>query len=93
MYTFSLSDNQQKKLDAWLKEVYAKTINMQKAMIEETHEFYHLYKESWDLGYPYTGAIGGNISYTFTPTSLGATLVVHESASMESIDLTEYDLW
>ena len=38
----------------------------------------------------YLGAIGGRITYLFTPTSLG-TVVKVRCACGEEIDITEYD--
>ncbi len=40
----------------------------------------------------YTGAIGGGLSYIFTPTGLGTTIVV-KCACGEKINLTNYDEW
>lgn len=38
------------------------------------------------------GAIGGQYTYMFTPTSMGEVLQV-ECACGSKIDVTEYDLW
>lgn len=39
-----------------------------------------------------TGAIGGRITYKFTPTSLGAIIVV-ECACGKQIDITDTNSW
>lgn len=40
------------------------------------------------------GAIGGNITYQFTPTSIGMILKVRCSCSLrDSIDLSDYEDW
>jgi len=39
-----------------------------------------------------TGAIGGVLTFSFTPTSIG-TVVKVICACGEELDLTEYDLW
>lgn len=39
------------------------------------------------------GPIGGNISYTFTPTSLGDILVVRNDQTKEEINVTDFDSW
>lgn len=48
----------------------------------------------------YRGAIGGGLTYSFTPTGIGTGCTVtlttptdDGSLKKESIDLTEYDLW
>ena len=40
----------------------------------------------------YYGAIGGELTYSFTPTSLGVIVKVKHAYGME-IDVTEYDDW
>ena len=40
----------------------------------------------------YVGAIGGELSYTFTPTGLGAMLVVR-CACGEEFNATDFSLW
>lgn len=42
---------------------------------------------------PYYGAIGGELTYSFTPTSLGVAVVVRHALTKNEINLTEYDLW
>jgi len=39
------------------------------------------------------GAIGGSITYSFTPTSLGVVVKVKNDLSGAEIDLTEYENW
>lgn len=41
---------------------------------------------------PYYGAIGGELTYSFSPTSLGVIFVVQHSNGAK-LDLTEYDRW
>lgn len=41
----------------------------------------------------YTGAIGGEFTYSFTPTNLGTVVKVKSWITNEEIDLTEYDQW
>lgn len=38
------------------------------------------------------GAIGGKITYSFTPTRIGITQVI-SCACGEELDLTDYDSW
>lgn len=39
------------------------------------------------------GAIGGRLSYEFTPTSLGDVVKVKCCITNQEIDLSEYDAW
>jgi hypothetical protein len=62
MRQFTLTDEQQKKANAWMDE-------RQK----------------------YSGAIGGQFSYVFTPTSIGMAVSITDGK--DKLDLTDYDLW
>lgn len=42
---------------------------------------------------PYYGAIGGELKYNFTPTSIGVIVTVSHTLTNEEIDLTDYDSW
>ena len=44
------------------------------------------------MGQPYFGAIGGSLTYSFTPTSLGVILKVTHANGSE-LDVTEYNDW
>lgn len=44
-------------------------------------------------GEVYTGASGGNLTYSITPTSLGTAFKVHDAISGETLDLTDYENW
>lgn len=37
-----------------------------------------------------TGAIGGEYTYSFTPTTLGTVIKVHNDLTKDEIDLTDY---
>lgn len=42
----------------------------------------------------YAGASGGRFTYSFTPTSLGVVVKVHDAMEQQdTIDLTDYDSW
>ena len=53
---------------------------------------------AWDathkcrIRHKFTGAIGGRLSYTFTPTGLGMAIFV-ECACGETLDLTKSEEW
>ncbi len=41
----------------------------------------------------YAGAIGGVLTYSFTPTNLGVVVKVTEGFGNTTIDLSDYDSW
>jgi len=45
-----------------------------------------------DLGSPYYGAIGGSMTWSFTPTGIGVVVKVKHASGAE-LDLTDYDEW
>ena len=42
---------------------------------------------------PYYGACGGELTYSFTPCSLGMCVVVTHGLTKEEINLTNYEEW
>lgn len=40
-----------------------------------------------------TGVIGGQFSYSYTPTTLGTVIVIRDNISGETKDITNYSLW
>lgn len=91
--TSRLTISQQQKLKSWLEAQRIKAITKQQSNIDEKDIFYSVFKSSWELGYPYSGAIGGEVGYTITPTSLGVIQKVTYHLTGETIDLTLYDEW
>lgn len=76
---------------------YAKTFGLteaQKQMVQD-------YKASCDeivakaqgRDVPYHGAIGGELTFSFTPTGLGDIIKVQYAGDFEPLDVTGYDLW
>ena len=41
----------------------------------------------------YCGAIGGRITYSFTPTSIGTIVKIKDSVTGKELDLTDYYTW
>lgn len=41
----------------------------------------------------YTGAIGGRLTFCFTPTGIGTVVIVKDAVTKKEIDLTDYDSW
>jgi hypothetical protein len=86
---FRINNEQQEKIDKWLKEeVYPPLLEQQKQSLGDKFNQYT------DNGqYPYCGACGGNLTYSFTPTTLGVVVKVYESLSRKTLDLTDYYEW
>lgn len=86
---FTLTPEQHDRINVWLTTtVYPETIERQRATIKMAHEFV---VQCWDAGYPWEGASGGGLTYSFTPTSVG--VVERVKYGEYELDLTEYDLW
>jgi len=86
---FSLDKQQQIDLDKWCKEQNEKAIAAQKLQFKNPPP--HVV-ECWESGYPYGGAATGALTYSFTPTSLGVKVEVHNANTGESIELSDNDL-
>jgi hypothetical protein len=41
----------------------------------------------------YSGAIGGQFTWSFTPTSIGMIIKITDNLSGEVLDVTNYDEW
>lgn len=42
---------------------------------------------------PYYGAVGGELTYSFTPTTIGLIIKVRHAMTGAEIDLTDWDGW
>lgn len=87
---FEITAEQHERINQWLEtEVYPVEIARQK----ESGEFdaMPIAHDSWEQGFPYTGAIGGGMTYSFSPTSIG--LVTKVTYLDHSLDLTDYENW
>lgn len=89
VWSFALDDEQAAKLAAWRAEQDKAVLEKQRAdgaddpFIAAIHEH----------GQPYYGACGGELTFSFTPTSIGTVVKAKHSASGAEIDLTDYDAW
>lgn len=87
---FEITKEDRAKIDKWLMtEVYPVIIEEQKQTDMVRNE---AAKACWEDGYPYTGAIGGGLTYCFSPTSIGMSFVV-TFLDRFKLDLTDYDSW
>lgn len=86
---FKTTEQQDKRIDHWLKnEVYSLVISKQKETMLNVDSFV---QDCWDDGYPYQGTIGGGLTYSFTPTSIG--VIESVTYGEYKLDLTDYDSW
>lgn len=86
---FEILEKDKKSISEWIKK--ADNIAIEKQKKEFTKEEYDFYTKG--LGFPYTGIIGGNITYSFTPTGLGVITKITHKLTGEVLDLTDYDSW
>lgn len=91
MYNFSLTDEQTIKLCAWTRDQNTRAVAAQQANPPNVPR--DLLESCWEDGYPYGGAIGGSLTFSFTPTSFGTTVTVTDAHTQETIDLTDYENW
>lgn len=89
---FELDAEQIKKLEAWRKAINAEGVAKQKKHYNGVAPHF-AYAASWEMGYPYTGAIGGGETFCFTETGLGTICVVKDATTNQEIDLTDYESW
>lgn len=88
-WTFTLDEQQVAKVEAWRKEQDNVVLERQRAegaddaFIAAVHEG----------GSPYYGAIGGELTFSFSPNSIGEVAKVKHSGTEAELDLTDYDSW
>ena len=90
---FEITPEEQEKITTWLHdEVYPIIIEKQKANSTGNNPFMDMCHED---GYPYEGAIGGGLTYEFTPNSIGLTTMVKYSngGDIFELNLTCYEDW
>jgi hypothetical protein len=90
---FELDRPESLKLDSWLRnEIFPKVVERQMQCPELACM---IVEDEGGHKIPYLGAIGGAITYSFTPTSLGTVIKVtwDDGVINETLDLTNYDYW
>ena len=76
MKTFTISDQDEQKINEWLDD----------------HNKTCIYYDDGSKAEHPCGAIGGRLTYDFTPTGLGS--IIHVTCMCtEALDLTEYTNW
>jgi hypothetical protein len=81
------------ELEKWREEQRLSAIEHQKKTIKEDDPFYDIYVETWEMGYPYGGAIGGGEVISITGTSLGDVVTVKCLYTNAEINVTDYESW
>ena len=84
---FEISDEQENKIKEFVAQ--QRKILVDKQRIEMPAEDFSLL--TVDGKFPYTGAIGGELTYHYTRTSVGDVIKV--SYLNATLDVSEYDLW
>ena len=87
--SFGLNRNETETLNAWVKEMDGKALERQRENM--TPEEFNM--RTLGGRYPYGGASGGCLTYSFTPTSLGMVTKVTHALTGETLDLTDYEDW
>lgn len=85
MSSFQLEPDQIERLTEWIKEQNETVFEKQKELDGPVGD------AARRFGNAYYGAIGGAVTYSFTPTGLGTVVKVAHSETGEELDLTDYD--
>jgi len=94
MAKFELNDEQVERIRAWAAEQDKVVVERQRAELETAGRSGDPFRVALaEQGLPYYGAIGGELTYSFTPTGLGVVEVVTHGGTKEKLDVTDYDCW
>jgi hypothetical protein len=86
---FELSAEDLQKVDDWLHaEVYPSILVEQR---EDPDRAQFIFEDRKGRSIPYFGAIGGEVTFCFSPTGIG-TIMIAKCAGKE-FDLTDYESW
>lgn len=90
---FSLDREQSLKVDHWIKTVIYPQVLARQEQCESIRDL--IFTDSKGVRHPYLGAIGGGVTYSFCPTSLGTITKVNwnDGTLNETLDVTDYDSW
>lgn len=84
---FSVDDVQRDKLAVWVAE-QDEIVRLRQVSSSDAFT-----RACARTGAAYYGAIGGALTYCFTPNSIGEVLTVKHAGTDAEIDLTDYDCW
>ena len=84
---FVVTEGMQRAVDKWLREtVYPDAIARQRGHFKKPDRFI---QDCWNSGFPYEGAVGGGLTYSFTDTSIG-TIVTARYGNDYKLDLSDH---
>lgn len=83
---FTLTDDQRSRITVWAS---AQNVATQQRQLASKDEGLRAMADHA----PYFGAIGGALTYCFTPTSLGVCVVVKHAGTNAEINVTDFDSW
>lgn len=86
---FEVTEEQTKQIKHWLRKVVYPAVVAKQKETNKAPTMFH--RDCWIQGIPYEGAIGGGLSYCFSPTSLGDVLVVKYNE--HELNVTDYESW
>ena len=86
---FELTKDDLKRLAKWVKKQDKAYYKEQLKVIPKDDPIREFLKD----GQPYYGAVGGSLTYSFTPTSVGTVVKVRHAGTKEIFDLTDYASW
>lgn len=94
MKTFTMTDDQEAKLNEWLEEIHEERLRINYDRLKENEYREGFADDMTNNGSSlYLGAAGGGVLYTFYPTSVGTTLIVIDTITRQELNLTDYDSW
>lgn len=91
MFNFSLTPDQIQKLDTWVADCHKRAVAEQKATPPDVP--IEILESCWEAGFPYTGATGGDLTYSFTPTSIGVMVKIRNGLTNDTLDVTDWENW
>lgn len=87
----ALTPYQEFQVKDFLKEENVKAIEMQKQEYGDAKT--SPFTECWEMGQPYGGPLGGLLTFSFTPTSLGVIVEVSHNITKARKNLTDFSSW
>lgn len=87
---FELTENQNKVLKDWMFKQNKIALDQQNKELDDP---FYKFNQSVNDGFAFSGTIGSDLTYCFTPTSLGTIIKVKNLLTSNEIDLTEYEKW
>lgn len=91
--SINLDEDQVQQYNDWTREQNILAIKKQKENSYARSAHITVMKESWDMGYPYGGAIGGAETWMITHTSIGTIIKIKHTFTENVLDLTDYNSW